>query len=147
MKVKYESKQIGKMTITKIFTPIGNFEGLAFFNDEKDPFEPSKIVGSTISECRAENNFFKAQIKDKKAQLKGLSRAGITTGKVVECIKKEISDLQRYINENDDAIDYWIHSREKYIESRSTTKEEKEKFKEMIKQSFEDLSKIKTGQI
>ena len=129
MKVKYESKQIGKITVTKILTPIGNFEGLAFFNDEKDPFEPSKIIGSTISECRAENIFLKAQIKDKKAQLKGLSRAGINEGKVVNIIKAEIAELQHQIDENDDAIDYWIRSREKYVESRTIPKEEKEKFK------------------
>lgn len=148
MKVRYDTNVYGlnkEITKTRLYTPIGVFTGEARFNSETDPFPPSIIVGAEIAETRAEIKYIKALIRDKKAQLKGLRRAGVKNI-IYDVILNEIKDLKEELKESYDHIAYWIKSREQYVRSRSVTKEEREDFKNLIKTSFEDLSKLNNGQ-
>ena len=145
MKGKYEFDCSDKYNmVTTIHTPIGKFVGVARV-DKDSGIEPKIIVGEEISAARAEIKMYKAMIKDKKSQLKGLSRAGIPIrSRIYQQIKREITELQTNIDEANDEIKYWIEEYDKYLQSKKLTKEDREQIKENITQMFKQLSQVGT---
>lgn len=135
-------------------TPIGDFTGIAKFNDEKDPFEPSKIVGMNIAESRACIAAYNEAIRLKRAQIKGLNRLIGSCGEenksaichyanqVINSIKFEIVCLKADKASYQEVINKYKEARMIYLRSRTTDRKEKEQYLERIKQGFKDLGQI-----
>lgn len=135
-------------------TPIGEFTGVAKFNKDKDPFEPSKIVGINIAESRAYIAAYNEAIKLKREQIKGLKRIIGSCGnkdkstichytnQIIKSIDYEIEALKDEKKEYSDVIKYYLEARRIYLRSRSTNREEKEKYLEGIKQGLKDLGQF-----
>ena len=146
-KINFDYNEDG-FTLATLKTSIGTFYGTSCKHPD-DKFSPSYMTGCTIAEARAWINLCNKQIANKKLELKGLQRllAAMPEGKpgreyaenLYAAIKKEIKGYKQDKIYFKNAINVAIDSRRIYIQSRSTTREEKENMRNVIKQSFAAL--------
>ena len=150
MKTKIKDITInGNETSVTIKTPLGEFTGVAYFNEEADPLQPSKILGGRIAEDRAYIKFYNELIRDKRNELKGIRRLVYSTKPdkpgfdhichMESAIFQEYYDLKwkklEYIND----IKQAIASRKIYIQSRTEDKEEKKRKLEELGNAIKTL--------
>lgn len=135
-------------------TPLGDFTGIAKFNREKDPFEPSKIVGMNIAESRACIAAYNEAIRLKREQIKGLKRLIGSCGntakptichyanQVIKSIEYDIMDLKADKASYQEVINGYKEALKIYLRSRSTDRKEKEKYLNGIKEGLKQLGQI-----
>lgn len=147
-KIDFDYNEDG-FTLATLKTSIGTFYGTSCKHPD-DKFSPSYMTGCTIAEARAWINLCNKQIANKKLELKGLKRllAAMPENKpgreyaknLYAAIENEIKGYREEKKYYKNVINTAIDSRRIYINSRSMTKEEKENMRNLIKQSFANLS-------
>ena len=153
MKTEIITSKDKETTIVVLKTKLGDFDGVAYFNSDEDPFGPSTSIGVNIAEARAYINYYKAVIREKKAEVKGLDRLLSampfdTEGyKYALRLKKAIMDEWL---EAIDGIDFFneqikvaIESRQLYVKSRSSSAAEKEQYLKNLGAAISSLKEIK----
>jgi hypothetical protein len=150
-KIEFDYDEKNGLTIATLRTNKGTFFGTSYKNPD-DPLAPSYVTGTNIAECRAWINYCNKQIADKRLELKGLQR--LLAAMPEECTNRWYAEnlynaIENEINVIKDQraglkknVFNLIEARRIYLASRSMTKEQKENMKAVIKQSFEDLSKM-----
>lgn len=115
-----------------------------------DPFPPSFSVGEKIAGARAYKNMYSDQIADKKLELKGLER--LFAAMPVDAVNKhyvkhlykaicnELEELKIAKYECNKTINTAIESRNIYIKSRTTNKEERDKMLNKLGEAFKQLN-------
>ena len=137
------------LTIATLKTSKGTFYGTSHQHPD-DKLPSSYVTGTDLAKARAWINFYNKQIADKKIELKGLKRllASIPVNKpgreyAARLHDAILNELKNLYNEKAAWKAYMynvMESRNLYIKSRSTTKEERENMQKVIKQGFEALS-------
>lgn len=141
------------VTTVTIITDIGEFVGVARFNAEKDPLNPSAVIGGRIAENRAKLKYYKQKIKNKKYELKGLNRLLSsmplrTKGRsyvvhTCNAIQSEINEYYDICESCKYDIETAIEGRAMYLRSRTMNKENRDKFLNELGESIKKLGKNK----
>lgn len=153
-KISFDYDEEDGLTIATLKTSKGTFYGISCKHPD-DKFHSSYSVGTDIAEARAHISFINSQIYDKKNELKGLNRLlaampdnapGIHYPRNLrQAIIFEIDNLKKEKELWKSKVNQIIEGRKIYIRSRSATKEEKEKMRAAIAESFKTLSQVKTA--
>ena len=140
------------LTIATLKTSRGTYFGIARKNSEKDPLNPSVMLGCEIAEKRAYINLYKDLIKDKKIERKGIERllAAMPEGKpgrkyavhMLNTINNEIQEYKDLIDYEQRSIKHLIEGRAIYLRSRTMNKEEREKAMAGLGEAISTLGKI-----
>lgn len=153
-RISFDYDEEAGLTIATLKTSKGTFYGTSCKHPD-DKFHSSYSVGTDIAEARAYISFINNQISDKKNELKGLDRllAAMPNNapgihyphNLQRAIIFEIDNLKEEKNLWKSKINQIIEGRKIYIRSRSATKEEKEKMRAAIAESFKAISQVKTA--
>ena len=152
-RLSFDYDEESGIMIAQLRTGGKTYFGMATKNPEDDPFPPSFSIGEKIAEARAYKNMYSDQIIDKKFELKGLERllAAMPVGAInrhyvehlYNAIVYELEGLKLAKYECDRAVNTAIESRNIYIKSRTTNKEERDKMLNQLGEAIKKLSQDK----
>lgn len=153
MKVEILTNEYGTLTTVILKTKLGNFKGEARFNSDEDPLNPSTSIGVNIAEARAYINYYKAVIKEKKAEIKGLDRLlsamPADTDGYMYALRLKRAILNEWL-EAIDGMDFFkeqinvaLESRQLYVKSRSASAEDKKRYLQNLGAAISSLKEIK----
>lgn len=139
-------------TVAKLGTELGIFIGQSFFNKEKDPLRPSRLIGGQLAENNAYQRYYQQILKNQKQELKGLNRLlaampdniqGKKYAKnLYNTIKTEINETEWTLIELKERRNQIIKGRSIYIRSRTIDKKERAQMLQSLGDSLASLSNI-----
>lgn len=152
MKKEIITSKDKETTIVVLKTKLGDFDGVAYFNSEEDPFGPSISVGVNIAEARAYINYYKAVIKEKKSEIKGLDRLlsamPTDTDGYIYALRLKRAILNEWLEAIDgmeffiEQIKVAIESRQLYVKSRSSSAADREKYLKNLGAAIGSLKQV-----
>ena len=149
--ISFDYDKESGMTIATLKTNKGTFYGSSCKHPD-DTFPASYSVGMNIAEARANINLCNYLLKEKRLEIKGLKRLAAAMPedkdgyvyilRLIDAIHEEIYDLidlkimwKRNINTA-------IESRALYINSRTTNREEREKYLKTLGEAIHNLGEL-----